>query len=150
MRRLTPKSAALTALLLVQPLALAQRPATTPPPAPAGSHTFDTDTGQRIKVTEVVGGLVHPYSLAFPDARTMLVAERAGRLRIVKDGAMLPKPAWEAGTTRRVAAAQQPARRVALHRVASRICHQPAGVPHLPEVRPTWEHDRGGPGEADW
>ena len=91
MRRLTPKSAALTALLLVQPLALAQGPATTPPPAPAGSRTFDTDTGQRIKVIEVASGLVHPYSLAFPDASTMLVTERPGRLRIIRDGVLLPK-----------------------------------------------------------
>src|SRR5688500_12936525 len=64
--------------------------------AQAPPHVFDTATGQRIKVTEVAGGLVHPYSLAFPDARTMLVAESAGRLRVIRDGVLLPKPAWEA------------------------------------------------------
>jgi glucose/arabinose dehydrogenase len=85
----------LAALLLLQPLATAQAPARK---APSGRSplTFDTETGQRIKVTEVAGGLVHPYSVAFPDARTILVAERAGRLRIVRDGVLLPKPAWEA------------------------------------------------------
>jgi aldose sugar dehydrogenase len=62
--------------------------------APVG--VFDTATGQRIRVTEVAGGLVHPYSLAFPDARTMLVAESAGRLRVIRDGVLLSKPAWEA------------------------------------------------------
>ena len=44
----------------------------------------------------MAGGLVHPYSLAFPDAHTILVAERPGRLRIIRDGVLLVKPAWEA------------------------------------------------------
>ena len=58
--------------------------------------TFDTATGQRIRVTQVAGGLVHPYSLAFPDPRTILVAERSGGLRIIRDGVLLATPAWEA------------------------------------------------------
>jgi glucose/arabinose dehydrogenase len=57
-------------------------------------QTFSTATGQRIQVTQVAGGLVHPYSLAFPDARTILVSEQAGRLRVIKDGVLQPKPAW--------------------------------------------------------
>src|SRR5690349_456808 len=60
------------------------------------AQVFNTATGQRIKVTEIAGGLVHPYSLAFPDARTILVAERSGRLRVLKDGVLQAKPAWEA------------------------------------------------------
>ena len=60
------------------------------------AQVFSTATGQRIKVTEIAGGLVHPYSLAFPDARTILVAERSGRLRVMKDGVLQAKPAWEA------------------------------------------------------
>jgi aldose sugar dehydrogenase len=67
-----------------------QLTAQTPP------QTFSTATGQRIRVTEIAGGLVHPYSLAFPDARTILVAERSGRLRVLKDGVLQAKPAWEA------------------------------------------------------
>jgi glucose/arabinose dehydrogenase len=47
-------------------------------------------------VTEVAGGLVHPYSIMFTDARTLLVAERPGRLRMVRDGVLLPKPVWQA------------------------------------------------------
>jgi aldose sugar dehydrogenase len=95
-----PRVAAVAALLLLQSLVLAQGPAKARPPAapdPApGRRTFDTATGQRIRVTRVAGGLVHPYGLAFPDARTILVTERAGRLRIIKGGVLLPKPAWEA------------------------------------------------------
>jgi aldose sugar dehydrogenase len=69
--------------------------ATTTPPAP---QTLDTQTGQRIRVTTVAGGLVHPWSIAFPDARTMLVAERPGRVRVIRDGQLLPAPAWTAPT----------------------------------------------------
>jgi len=60
------------------------------------AQVFSTATGQRIRVTEIAGGLVHPYSLAFPDARTILVAEKSGRLRVLKDGVLQAKPAWEA------------------------------------------------------
>ena len=62
--------------------------------AQAPPTVFDTATGQRIKVTEVAAGLVHPYSIMFTDARTLLVAERPGRLRMIRDGVLLPKPAW--------------------------------------------------------
>src|SRR5207249_3262919 len=42
---------------------------------------FATNTKQRIRVVTVATGLVHPWSIAFlPDGRTMLVAERAGRV----------------------------------------------------------------------
>ena len=73
----------------------AQEP-TTQPTATPDPATFTTETGQRIRVVTVATGLVHPYSLAFPDARTILVAERNGRLRVIQDGAMLPQPAWQA------------------------------------------------------
>jgi len=87
-------AAALAASLLLSPLVAAQGPAA-PPAAPSGPLTFNTNTGQRIKVTQVAGGLVHPYSLAFPDDHTILVSEQVGRLRIIRDGTLLPKPAFE-------------------------------------------------------
>jgi glucose/arabinose dehydrogenase len=59
-------------------------------------RTFDTATGQRIRVVTVATGLVHPYSLAFSDARTILVAERAGQLRVIRDGVLQPAAAWTA------------------------------------------------------
>jgi glucose/arabinose dehydrogenase len=83
-------AAAVSASLLLSAVVVAQ---TTAPFTP---RTFTTATGQRITVTQVADGLVHPYSIAFPDAHTMLVAERSGRLRVIKDGALLPKAAWEA------------------------------------------------------
>ena len=102
MRRVTVFITALAALLLVQPLAVAQGqrgagPAPPPPSATAaGPLTFNTETGQRITVTEVTGGLVHPHALAFPDADTILVTEKPGRLRVIKNGVLQPTPAWVA------------------------------------------------------
>ena len=88
--------AALAALLAVQPFVIAQGQGPAKGPGGPGPFFFDTATGQRIKVTQVADGLVHPFSMAFPDARTILVTERSGRLRVIRDGKLLPKPAWEA------------------------------------------------------
>jgi glucose/arabinose dehydrogenase len=44
------------------------------------------------RVVKVVEGLDHPWSVAFlPDGR-MLITEREGRLRMVRDGKLVPKP----------------------------------------------------------
>ena len=47
-------------------------------------HDFTVET--------VVDGLVHPFAMAFMPDGDMLVTERPGRLRIVRRGALLPKP----------------------------------------------------------
>jgi glucose/arabinose dehydrogenase len=89
----------LAASVLLHPPIAAQSPGPAKPKTAAVAphpRTFDTATGQRIKVTQIAGGLVHPYSLAFPDAHTILVAERSGRLRVIRDGHLLPNAAWEA------------------------------------------------------
>jgi glucose/arabinose dehydrogenase len=50
----------------------------------------------RFRVVPVATGLVHPWSLAFlPDGR-MLVAEQAGRLRIIRNGILEPEAVWTA------------------------------------------------------
>ena len=79
---------------------LAQQP---PPPRdtlPNDAQLFDTATrgpsGRRIAGPKVrvvpMKGLAYPYALAFlPDGR-MLITERAGRLRIVRDGVLDPQP----------------------------------------------------------
>ena len=60
----------------------------------AGAGALVTADGVRLTVTRIVGGLVDPVDLAFmPDGR-MVVAEREGRLRIVREGRLLPAPAW--------------------------------------------------------
>ena len=61
---------------------------------------FATREG-RIRVVPVATGLVHPWSITFlPDGRA-LVAEQAGRLRVIQNGVLAPEPVWSApGITR--------------------------------------------------
>ena len=80
------------------------------PPAPTLPVEIGTQTGQRIRVTRVAGGLVHPWSIAFADAKTMLVTEQPGRLRVIRDGVLLPDPVW--------VAPKQPSGNDSLHFVA--------------------------------
>src|SRR6187402_2724623 len=94
-RRSISAAAIAAALLAGASLVLAQAPAPSPSAAAAGPVALNTSTGQRIKVTLVVGGLAHPYSVAFPDEHTILVSEQPGQLRVIRDGVLLPKPAWE-------------------------------------------------------
>jgi glucose/arabinose dehydrogenase len=54
---------------------------------------LDADGG-KIRVVTVATGLFHPWSLAFPDAHTILVSERNGRLRMIRDGALQSEPVW--------------------------------------------------------
>ena len=44
------------------------------------------------RVVTVVEGLVHPFAMQFLPGGDMLVTERPGRLRIVRDGVLLEKP----------------------------------------------------------
>ena len=44
------------------------------------------------RVVTVVEGLVHPFAMQFLPEGDMLVTERPGRLRIVRDGVLLEKP----------------------------------------------------------
>ena len=61
------------------------------PPLADGPIVVDTALVRPIKIT-VTKGLVQPWSMAFlPDGR-ILVTERGGKLRIVKDGVLDPNP----------------------------------------------------------
>lgn len=64
-------------------------------PASDGAQILDVQGG-KIRVVTVATGLFHPWGLAFPDARTILVSERNGRLRMIRDGALLADPIWTA------------------------------------------------------
>lgn len=63
----------------------------------SGPRVFDTKEG-KIRVVPVATGLYHPWSVAFADSHTMLVTERNGRLRIIRDGVLQPDPAWTSPT----------------------------------------------------
>jgi len=90
------RSTAVAVLVLLFAGALvAQGPGQAVPP-PTLPAEFNTQTGQRIRVTMVAGGLFHPWSIVFPDARTILIAEKNGRIRMIRDGVLQPQPVWEA------------------------------------------------------
>ena len=71
-----------------------------PPPAPPGegfdpdgADVFTAADGTRFRTDTVVAGLESPASLAFaPDGR-LFVAEGPGRVRVVREGHLLPEPA---------------------------------------------------------
>jgi glucose/arabinose dehydrogenase len=65
--------------------------------APEGPQILDVQGG-KIRVVPVATGLFHPWSLVFADARTILVAERNGHLRMIRDGVLLPEPVWTSPT----------------------------------------------------
>src|SRR6202521_5429573 len=62
------------------------------PPLGAGPFVLDTAEQHKIRLTVVTKGLVHPWGLAFLPDGSMLVTERPGRLRVVRDGVLDPKP----------------------------------------------------------
>jgi glucose/arabinose dehydrogenase len=67
-----------------------QAPRSSPPPPPLPRTFFSGETP--VRVVPVARGLSHPWSLAFLPDGSMLVTEREGRLRIIRNGALDPKP----------------------------------------------------------
>src|SRR5262245_30505721 len=65
-----------------------QRP--DPLPFPTTVQEFER-SGTRYRVVPVVGGLSNPWSLAFLPSGEMLVTERPGRLRILRQGKLEPQ-----------------------------------------------------------
>jgi len=63
------------------------------PPVPREPKVYQTAEGQDIRVSVVARGLVHPYSVAFLPDGVMLVTEKDGRLRVIRDGELDPEPA---------------------------------------------------------
>src|SRR5579871_1449574 len=62
------------------------------PPLGNGPFVFDTAEQHKIRVSVVTKGLSHPWALAFLPDGSMLITERAGRLRILRDGKLDPRP----------------------------------------------------------
>jgi aldose sugar dehydrogenase len=59
--------------------------------AGAGEHGPAADSGD-YRVVSLTDGLSHPWALAFLPSGDILISERPGRLRIFRDGALLPEP----------------------------------------------------------
>lgn len=63
------------------------------PPLPEQPVVYPTAEGQDIRVMVYVRGLKRPWSLAFlPGTNDLLVTERGGQLRVVRDGVLDPEP----------------------------------------------------------
>lgn len=56
-----------------------------------GSTQARTAGGQDFRVATVVDGLEHPWGMAFLPDGAILVTERPGRLRMIREGALLPE-----------------------------------------------------------
>ena len=78
------------ALILGAASGFAQR--TQPDPLPDGPVVFDTAGRTPIRVVIVTRELSYPEGLAFLPDGGMLVTERPGRLRLVRDGVLDPRP----------------------------------------------------------
>ena len=59
---------------------------------PATPVVFDTAEQHKIRITTVVQGLQHPWAILFMPDGNILITERPGRLRIVRDGILDPTP----------------------------------------------------------
>src|SRR5438552_4134458 len=61
-----------------------------PPALPDGSVNLESAEERHLRVVVVTKGLEQPWSVAFLPDGAMLVTERSGRLRIVRNGRLLP------------------------------------------------------------
>jgi aldose sugar dehydrogenase len=62
------------------------------PPLGAGPFVFDTAEQPKVRVTVVARGLSHPWSMAFLPDGSMLIAERPGQIRVLRNGVVDPSP----------------------------------------------------------
>jgi len=90
MRWFSLVGAGLVAGTLVSTPAGAQESRASPPlpPLPRILETSD----YRVRVVELANGLSNPWSLAFLPSGDLLITERAGRLRVFRDGKLEPEP----------------------------------------------------------
>ena len=69
------------------------------PPLGEGPWTLDTAEQHKIRVSVVARGLSHPWAIAFLPDENILVTERPGRLRLIRDGVLDSLPIWYAQCT---------------------------------------------------
>ena len=61
-------------------------------PLGAGPFMYDTGEGQRIRVVVVTRDLSYPYGMTWLPDGSILVTERMGKLRIIRNGKVDPQP----------------------------------------------------------
>ncbi len=93
MTRVRPLLVALTfALVLSGGSASAQTRGGVPAlPPPDGPIVINTDVVPRVRVVPIVGGLSHPWGMVFRRNGDILVTEREGALRVIRDGELLER-----------------------------------------------------------
>ena len=93
MTRVRPLFVALTfALALSGGFASAQTRGGVPAlPPPDGPVVINTDVVPEVRVVTITGGLSHPWGMAFRDNGDILVTEREGALRVIRDGKLLER-----------------------------------------------------------
>jgi glucose/arabinose dehydrogenase len=64
----------------------------TVPPLPGAPVHYETAEGQDIRVSVVARGLTQPWSMAFLPGGDILVTERGGALRVIRNGSLDPSP----------------------------------------------------------
>src|SRR4051794_40512224 len=70
-------------------------------PSSSGTQEQVLDVpGGKVRVVTLATGLFHPWSLAILPDGAVLVAERNGDLRIIRNGVLAPKPVWTSPTPR--------------------------------------------------
>lgn len=74
--------------------ACAETPVNSPPPKAPGPYlsTGDVPVSTAAVRSVVVGGLEHPWSMAWLPDGTLLITERPGRLRVVRNDRLEPEP----------------------------------------------------------
>jgi glucose/arabinose dehydrogenase len=70
------------------------------PPLPDKPVVYHTAEAQDIRVVVVAKGLSHPWSLAFLPDGGLLVTERGGKLRVIRNGVLDPAPVSGVPTVR--------------------------------------------------
>lgn len=92
----TNRSTNTVALLLLYFLASGHaksQPVSVPvPPLGAGPWLYETAEQPSIRVSVITANLSHPWSMAFTPDGNLLLTERPGRLRIIRDGELDPQP----------------------------------------------------------
>ncbi len=85
------KSVGLAAALLWTSQAAQAQDARASPALPSFPQVYET-ADLKIRVVKVADGLANPWSLAWLPNGDLLITERAGRLRILRNGVLDPEP----------------------------------------------------------
>lgn len=92
-----PRSAAGILSVLLFALGTASHAQQTTAAPDTSPRVLDVQGGQ-IRVVTVATGLVHPWSIGFLPDGAVLVAERGGKLRVIRNDVMAPEPIWTSPT----------------------------------------------------